>query len=64
MGLFCILILLTNNSRDGDNHVTTHAEENETFHAIVFFLYRVVSPLIFVFVIFILLWYIVLSIFR
>ena len=63
-----LLLLMTNSSHIDDvpNHVTSMGDgnENEAFYSVVFFLYRILPPIIFVVVIFILLWFIVLSIFR
>jgi len=39
-------------------------DEPGLFHTIVYFIYRIVSPIIFIIVIGILLWYIVIIIFR
>lgn len=66
MVLFGVLFLVLNSSHIGNDvsHVTSVQNENEAFHSLVYFLYRIVSPVIFIVVIFILLWYIVLSIFR
>ena len=57
-----ILYILENQSFSEKD--ITNEGGNEAFHSVVFFVYQVVCPMIFVFVILILLWYIVLSIFR
>lgn len=52
------------NTSTGSYNSVHFKDEGEAINAVVVLLYTVISPIIFVFVIFILLWYIVILIFR
>lgn len=55
------MLMFTNSSQA---NIASYVDEGEAINAVVVLLYKVISPVIFVFVIFILLWYIVILIFR